>query len=444
MGDDPAGWVGNTHRSDGPAMIDLLREPFRRRSLAELLYALIGLPLAVPGFIYAVATPVLSLALLITLMGFPLLVATVRGARGLGAVYRGVAWRILGLRVESPAPPHSEPGVLGWVKSGLRDTSGWRSLAYLAIKLPVASLTFVVSVVFWAYGLAFTTYPLWWMFVPPSQDSPPRHGVRIGGDVILDSWGRALSTAMIGLIILCSAPWVVRGLVQLDRLLIGGLLSASTLSERVRDLEHIRTQAVDDAAASLRRIERDLHDGTQARLVALAMKIGLAKEELTGAYRPIDLDRARLAIDAAHQSAKAALVEVRDLARGIHPPALDRGLNTALATLAARSPVPVQLDVDLTVRPSPAVESIAYYCVAELLTNIAKHSGAKHATVSVAQIGERMRVRVSDDGTGGACDENGGGLAGLTERVHTVDGRLDVASPAGGPTVIEFELPTRA
>jgi signal transduction histidine kinase len=242
--------------------------------------------------------------------------------------------------------------------------------------------------------------------------------------------------------VLMCAPWVVRGLVQLDRLLVSGLLGATTLTERVRDLEHIRTQTVDDAAARLRRIERDLHDGTQARLVALAMKIGLAKEELAGVNGPVDLASVRIAVDAAHQSAKAALVEVRDLARGIHPPALDRGLDAALATLAARSPVPVMLDVDLLTRPSPAVETIAYYCVAELLTNIAKHSGAHQARVTVGQSGERMRVRVTDDGDGGATQKGGTGLFGLAERVRTVDGRIDVESPVGGPTVIEIEMPT--
>jgi signal transduction histidine kinase len=410
-------------------MIDLLREPFRKRSMAELLYSIVSLPLSVPGFIYAVVSPILCLVMLITLVGFPLLVAVVRGARRLGGIYRGVARRILGLRVASPQPLRSEPGVLGWVKSGLRDTSGWRSLAYLATKFPLALVTFAAATIFWGYGIAFATCPLWWRF----------------WDVHLaDSWTRAVSTCFIGLIMLGAAPWVVRAMVVLDRLLIGGLLSASTLTERVRNLEHIHSRAVDDAAASLRRIERDLHDGTQARLVALAMKIGLAKAELAGDYRPVDLERARIAVDAAHQSAKAALVEVRDLARGIHPPALDRGLDAALATLAARSPVPVQLDVDLGTRPSPAVESIAYYCVAELLTNIAKHSGARHATVNVAQTGERMLIRVTDDGTGGASGDDGGGLAGLSERVHAVDGRLNVASPDGGPTVIEFELPTRA
>jgi signal transduction histidine kinase len=427
-------------------MIDLLREPFRRRSLAELLYVLLAVPLGVPAFVYAVAAPLSSLALLATLLGFPLLVAGVRGARGLGGLYRWVAFRLLGLRVTTPIRPRSEPGVLGWVKSGLRDTSGWRSLAYLATKLPIAAVTCAVSLFFWGYGLAFATYPLWWRFLPagPNAPDPGEPGLRLGGDVVLDTWASAVFAAILGLILLCGAPWVVRGLVVLDKLLIGGLLSAATLSERVRNLEHTRDKAVADAAASLRRIERDLHDGTQARLVTLAMKIGLAKDELAGVSRPIDLARARTALDAALASAKTALGEVRDLARGIHPPALDRGLDAALATLAARSPVPVELRVELPSRPSAATESIAYYCVAELLTNVAKHSGANRATVNVAQIGERMRVRVTDDGNGGASGDHGSGLAGLAERVHTVDGRLDVASPQGGPTVVEFELPTRA
>lgn len=427
-------------------MIDLLRTPFRRRSWAELVYALVGLPLAIPGFVYAILTPSLSLALAVTFIGLPLLIAAIRGARVLGAVHRRLAKVLLDLDVEAPPPLRMEPGLFGWLRSGIRDTTGWRSLAYLLVKMPLALLTFVMSVAFWAYGLGLASYPIWWHLVPVKHedDGTTHQGLGLATNVFLDTLPRVIATGLVGIAVLCAAPWVVRALVQLDRLLIGGLLGARTLSERVRDLEHIRSQTVDDAAADLRRIERDLHDGTQARLVALAMKIGLAKEELAEVNGPVDLNRARAAVEAAHQSAKVALIEVRDLARGIHPPALDRGLDSALATLAARSSVPVRLEVDLTSRPSPAVESIAYYCVAELLTNIVKHSGARHAAIDVAQTGERMRVRVTDDGAGGARRDGGTGLAGLAERVHTVDGRLLVDSPVGGPTIIDIELPTRA
>jgi signal transduction histidine kinase len=216
---------------------------------------------------------------------------------------------------------------------------------------------------------------------------------------------------------------------------------------RVRELEQSRANLVEDSAARLRRIERDLHDGAQAQMVAVAMKLGLAREKLGGAIdgtaQP-DLERVLELVDAAHRGAKEAIAELRDLARGIHPSVLDHGLGTALTTLAARSNVPVELVVDLPERPSAAIETIAYFCAAELLSNVAKHSGARHATLEVVQVGVLLRVRVSDDGSGGARLEKRGGLAGLAERVGTVDGRLQVSSPPGGPTVVIVELPSHA
>jgi signal transduction histidine kinase len=197
---------------------------------------------------------------------------------------------------------------------------------------------------------------------------------------------------------------------------------------------------VDDSAERLRRIERDLHDGTQARMVTLAMHLGMAKEEL--AADALDVTQARMLVDLAHRTAKEALVEVRELARGIHPSALDTGLDPALATLAARNPIPVRLTVNVPRRPPASVETIAYFCVAELLTNINKHSGARHAEVDVAHSGGSLRIAVTDDGLGGASVRYGGGLAGLADRVRVVDGRMSVASPPGGPTVITVILPT--
>jgi len=157
-----------------------------------------------------------------------------------------------------------------------------------------------------------------------------------------------------------------------------------------------------------------------------------------------DLERILELVDAAHRGAKEAIAELRDLARGIHPPELDHGLGTALTTLAARSGVAVELVVDLPERPAGAIETIAYFCAAELLTNVAKHSGARHATLEAVYTGGLLRVRVSDDGSGGARLEAGGGLAGLAERIGTVDGRLQISSPSGGPTVVTVELPSHA
>jgi len=215
---------------------------------------------------------------------------------------------------------------------------------------------------------------------------------------------------------------------------------------RVGELEQSRASLAEDSAARLRRIERDLHDGAQAQMVAVAMKLGLAREKLgglPGGAGQADLERIAELVDAAHRSAKQAIADLRDLARGIHPPVLDHGLATALSTLAARSEVPVELAVDLPGRPSAAIETIAYFCAAELLTNVVKHSGARHARLEVAQAAGLLRVRVSDDGAGGARLEKRGGLAGLAERVGTVDGKLQVSSPPGGPTVVTVELPSR-
>jgi signal transduction histidine kinase len=216
---------------------------------------------------------------------------------------------------------------------------------------------------------------------------------------------------------------------------------------RVRELEQSRANAVDDSAARLRQIERDLHDGAQAQMVAVTMKLGLAMKKLgrmVDGTGQTDLDRVLDLVAAAHRGAKEAITELRDLARGIHPPVLDHGLGAALTTLAARSDLPVELVLDLPERPSAAIETIAYFCAAELVANVAKHSGAGHATLEAAHVPDLLRVRVSDDGSGGARVEARGGLAGLAERVGTVDGRLQISSPPGGPTVVTVELPSHA
>jgi len=217
--------------------------------------------------------------------------------------------------------------------------------------------------------------------------------------------------------------------------------------ERVRELQRSRALVVDDAAARLRRIEQDLHDGAQAQMVGVVMKLGLARDHLGSSAARLesaDLDRALELVDAAHRGAMEAIIELRDLARGIHPPVLGEGLDAALASLAARSDPPVELVIDLPERPSPAIETIAYFCAAELLTNAAKHSGAQRTKLELLHQPGLLTMLVRDDGTGGARLEPGGGLAGLAERVRTVDGRLQVESPAGGPTVVTVELPSHA
>jgi signal transduction histidine kinase len=258
----------------------------------------------------------------------------------------------------------------------------------------------------------------------------------------------------LGIALIAASPWVGPLALLAALPLAGATLIFWTVSRlqqdslrRVNELERSRAHLVDDAAARLRRIERDLHDGAQAQMVAVAMKLGLAREKLSATINGTEaasLERVLELVDAAHVGAKEAISELRDLARGILPPVLDDGLGTALSTLAARSDVPVDLTVDLPERPSAAIETIAYFCAAELLTNVAKHSGARHAVLRVATGPGLVRVCVSDDGSGGARVEARGGLAGLADRVRTVDGTLQITSPPGGPTVIAVELPSRA
>ncbi len=212
-------------------------------------------------------------------------------------------------------------------------------------------------------------------------------------------------------------------------------------AERARELQERRARAVDESAARLRGIERDLHDGAQVRLAALAMTLGEIKENLELSAGD---DHTLALVGAAHQNAKDTLAELRDLARGIHPPVLDRGLDPALGILAGTSAIPVGLTVALTERPSPAIEAMAYFCAAELLANAAKHSSASRVTLGVREQDSGLVMSVADDGDGGARLVPGGGLAGLRERVQTVDGRLQVDSPPGGPTIVTIELPRHA
>jgi signal transduction histidine kinase len=222
-------------------------------------------------------------------------------------------------------------------------------------------------------------------------------------------------------------------------------IQIAAAARRASELQHRRALAIDESAARLRRIERDLHDGAQVRLAALAMTLGEIKEYLdTAPVGGDDGDRTRTLVSTAHQNAKETLAELRDLARGIHPPVLDRGLGAALSSLAETSGVPAAVQITSTQPPSPAIAAMAYFCAAELLANVAKHSGASQATISVTDQADRLLMTVTDDGAGGAQVAPGGGLAGLLARVQTVDGRLDVTSPPGGPTVVTIELPRQA
>jgi signal transduction histidine kinase len=205
-------------------------------------------------------------------------------------------------------------------------------------------------------------------------------------------------------------------------------------------LERARAGVVDDAAATLQRVERDLHDGTQARLITVAMALARADEHLASS----DVGRGRELVTDALANTKDALTELRDLVRGIRPPALDLGLGPAIQTLAARNPIPVDVTVDLSMRPSIGVETMAYFCVAELLANVSRHSGASQAAVRLNSDAHELRIVVEDNGFGGVQVGNGSGLTGLRDRLAMVDGRLEIDSPDGGPTVVTVVVPPGA
>ncbi|MFJ4920073.1 sensor histidine kinase [Streptomyces sp. NPDC088725] len=431
-----------------------LRAPFEARTWRTFGYLLLSLPISVVMFTYAVVTVSVGTGLLVTFFGVPVLAAGLAGCRGFGTMERARARALLGLRVENPAPllartrdakrdtgSGRRSGLMSWVGAALKSGVSWRHLLYAVTHFPWAVFGFVVSVTFWVTGWSLFLYPLWQWVFPRYLD---QQGLQVFGDsegngFYLDTPFEIGALSAVGLALVLLTPWLIRGLTSVDKLLVTGLLGPSGLAGRVTELESDRGVVVDTAAADLRRIERALHDGAQARLAALAMDLGLAKETLAR-----DPEAAARMVADAHGEVKTALQELRDLARGIHPAVLtDRGLDAALSAIASRCAVPVTVQVDLPARPAAAIEGIAYFTVSELLQNVSAHAGARRATVDVWRAEDRLLLQVTDDGRGGAAPSAGGGLAGLTERLDAVDGVLLVRSPAGGPTTVTAELPWR-
>ncbi|MFI1356851.1 sensor histidine kinase [Streptomyces sp. NPDC020898] len=437
---DTGEWRPGRRRHRLPAA---LRAPVEARSWREFAYVLLSLPISVLAFSYAVTLASTGSALLITFLGIPVLAAGLAGCRGFGVLERKMARGLLGADVAEPEPVRArKPGAsTSWMGAVLKSGTSWRHLLYSVLHLPWAVFSFVVAVSFWIYGWALLTYPLWFWASPINAGSDGLQVVHSGeaNSIRLDNPFEVGVTALVGLLFTMATPWIVRALTMVDRLMVQGLLGPSRLATRLVELESDRGVVVDTAAADLRRIERDLHDGAQARLVALAMDLGLAKEKLTE-----DPQAAARMVGEAHGEVKTALQELRDLARGIHPAVLtDRGLDAALSSVASRCVVPVQVEVDLVERPAAAIEGIAYFTVSELLQNISKHARATWASVDVWRVENRLMLQVVDDGVGGADAGGGSGLAGLAGRLDAVDGILVVDSPVGGPTRVTAELPWR-
>ena len=395
--------------------------------LAGLFTGLLVMVVVVTGLSLGFSLLVLALA------GLPLLGLTLRLADWFAVAERARIGLMLGARI--PAwPGGSRAGYRWYVVPRWRmltQRATWGEIGYALLRLPVSAVALTLSVSAWAAALVLLTLPLYSKYLPSGGASL--------GDTVLKGTPTMTASVVIGVIVLLIAPQVTRGLgtgdARMSRWLLG---PPSDLAARVTELEISRERVVDAAEAERRRIERDLHDGAQQRLVALAMELGRAQAKFTD-----DPDAARVLVDQAHAQAKEALTELRNLVRGVHPPVLtERGLDAALSGLAALCPVPVDVHVDVPVRPRSAVEAVAYFVVAEALTNVAKHSRASHAKVVVEGHGYpgTLTVMISDDGIGGA-DAHGPGLSGLADRVSGVDGRLSVESPTGGPTIIAAELP---
>nr|WP_269810870.1 histidine kinase [Kineosporia rhizophila] len=343
-------------------------------------------------------------------------------------------------RLEWMGPSPAAPKRSFW-RRGLLGGPQWRSMAWVSIQACWGLVTGTLVVCFASVTLALVLAPVYVWFLPGAEMYWPWGGTTSG------PWWLLL-VFFLGLVGLVVTPLTATGLMALNVLMARLLLTRQPRSEevrrlnqRVQTLTRTRAAAVDSVEAERQRIERDLHDGPQQRLVAIAMDLGLAKDRLNR-----DPQGARDLMDKAHSAAKEAVVEMRQVARGIHPPILtDRGLDAALSALAASAPVPVSVQTVLPTRPDPTVEAIAYFCVSEGLTNVAKHARARQARVLVSAVGEWLRIEVEDDGVGGAqpgSGEGGGtGLRGLADRVAAIDGAVHLSSPAGGPTVLTIHLP---
>jgi signal transduction histidine kinase len=319
-------------------------------------------------------------------------------------------------------------------REALADPATRRELSWLAGHATGGLLLGGLGLQLPVWALRDSTFALWWQLIPPAEATP---GL---GLWTVDDWPGVVTVTLLGLCWAVLTVGLTPALARLQaargrRLLPPG--PELDLSLRVAQLTATRAAALDAHATELRRIERSLHDGTQNRLVATTVLLGAARRMLTR-----DPAEAEALLERAQSSAELALAELRAVARGILPPVLaDRGLAGALSGLATASAVPCRIEVDMPGRCAAAVESTAYFVVAEALTNIAKHSGATHAEVEVRTVGARLRLRIADDGKGGADESGGSGLIGIRRRIEALDGELTVTSPPGGPTTLEVALP---
>ncbi len=420
------------------ALNTMLTAPIRARTWKRTLYLLLDVPIGAGALLFTLLV-VYCASLSIVLVGVPLLAGCVLVGRAAGSLERARARILLGETIAAPWPWRRPRSPAALLRAALTDRTGWRGIGYLVVLGPWSLLAGALTVGTWLLGVVLAGSPLWYLV---GYRLAGLRWTRVGLNVdgtwhYLQSVPQLMGATAIGTVLLLAAPWLVRALCTVDLAMIRGLLGDTPPALRVRQLQASRTEAVDAAAADRRRIERDLHDGAQARMLAVAMDLGMARTKL-------DTDPAAAAelIAKAHTEAKLAIAELRDIVRGIHPPILaDRGLSGALPTLTTRCRLPVELAVTLEHRPSAAVETAAYYSVAELLTNVSKHARATRVRVTADRAGDVLTIAVMDDGVGGADPVHGTGLTGIRQRLRGLDATMSVTSPPGGPTVVRLELP---
>jgi signal transduction histidine kinase len=402
------------------------------RMVRNTTFVIAGIPLQL-AVLVALVAPWIILRLVLgglslvamALVGAALLVLAIRVP--LTFAHRHRCWSLLCVEIPRPTVAPASP-LPRRLLASLRSEATWRQLGYHLVAGPVLAFGGLLTLAAWAAGAALAA-SFGYSYIFP----------RFSG---LSSASPKLKVivTVVGAVVLLTAPVLVAFVTWLDSKATTALLGPNRsveLERRVESLSESRAGVVDAADAERRRIERDLHDGAQQRLVSLAMNLGMARENLTDVP-----EQARQVIAEAHDEAKEALAELRALVRGLHPAVLDdRGLDAALSGIAARAPLPVRLVVDMPERASPTVEAVAYFVASECLANIARHAAATRADIEVRLIGGLLRIRITDDGVGGADPARGTGLASLVRRAGSVDGTMLIDSPRGGPTVVTVEMP---
>ncbi|WP_432562575.1 sensor histidine kinase [Kineococcus sp. SYSU DK003] len=387
----------------------VLCTPVAGRTWRQVGYQVLAL-LLVPSGLLTFVLLLVGVVLSLTFLGLPVIALALTAARGLGRVHRGLCRRILRLDLPEPSPRLRGRNWLDGLLRALTDPTAWTTLGFLVLQVPLALIGTSVPVLL---------------------------GVTLA-QVLGDSSGTLAAVIVLSVVVVFGSPWLLRACVAGQTFLLRTVVADPHAdSERLR---RSRTAVLEGSAAEVRAIERNLHDGTQARLTAIALHVDLARARLAQ-----DPDGAAELLAVAHTTTREAITELRTIIRGIHPPALDEGLAPALATLAEQAGVTVHADLDLTqARLSPAIETMAYFCVAELLANTTKHADAANAWLRVTTHRRRLLLQVHDDGRGGADPSQGSGLRGLTQRIAAVDGTLTLDSPPGGGTTVRLDLPVSA